>query len=61
LTRSAHPADEWRGFQMMAAPERLSHLSIQEMRIYRFDLPLKDRFTIATMSLSEAQNLLVER
>ena len=44
----------------MAAPERLSHLSIQEMRMYRFDLPLKDRFTIATMSLSEAQNLLVE-
>jgi len=45
---------------MMAATAGLSHLLIQEMRIYRFDLPLKDVFTIATMSLSKAQNLLVE-
>ena len=33
---------------------------IEDMRIYRFDIPLKDVFTIATMSLSTAQNLLVE-
>jgi L-alanine-DL-glutamate epimerase-like enolase superfamily enzyme len=30
------------------------------MRIYRFDIPLRDVFTIATMSLTTAQNLLVE-
>jgi len=44
----------------MAAAAELSHLAIQEMRVYRFDLPLKDVFTIATMSLCKAQNLLVE-
>jgi L-alanine-DL-glutamate epimerase-like enolase superfamily enzyme len=38
----------------------MPHLVIQEMYIYRFDLPLKDVFTIATMSFSKAQNLLVE-
>ena len=37
-----------------------SKLAIDEMRIYRFDIPLRDVFTIATMSLSKAQNLLVE-
>ena len=37
-----------------------SNLVIEEMRIYRFDIPLRDVFTIATMSLSRAQNLLVE-
>ncbi len=36
------------------------HLAIDKMRIYRFDIPLRDVFTIATMSLSTAQNLLVE-
>ena len=45
---------------MIAAATQLSRLAIQEMRIYRFDIPLKDVFTIATMSLSKAQNLLVE-
>jgi L-Ala-D/L-Glu epimerase len=35
-------------------------LVIDDMRIYRLDIPLKDVFTIATMSLSTAQNLLVE-
>ena len=45
---------------MIAAAAELSCLVIQEMRVYRFDLPLKDVFTIATMSLSKAQNLLVE-
>lgn len=38
----------------------LSRLAIDDMRIYRFDVPLKDVFTIATMSLSTAQNLLLE-
>jgi L-alanine-DL-glutamate epimerase-like enolase superfamily enzyme len=38
----------------------LSQLAIDDMRIYRFDIPLKEVFTIATMSLSTAQNLLVE-
>ena len=37
-----------------------SQLAIDEVRIYRFDIPLKDVFTIATMSLSTAHNLLVE-
>lgn len=44
----------------MLTPSGLSNLVIQDMRIYRFDIPLKDVFTIATMSLSTAQNLLVE-
>jgi len=38
----------------------LSQLAVDDMRLYRFDIPLKDVFTIATMSLSTAQNLLVE-
>ena len=38
----------------------LSHLAIDELLMYRFDIPLKDVFTIATMSLSTAHNLLVE-
>jgi len=38
----------------------LSQLAIDDVRIYRFDIPLKDVFTIATMSLSTAHNLLVE-
>jgi len=33
--------------------------TIQEMQVYRFDLPLKEVFTIATMSLGVARNLLV--
>jgi L-alanine-DL-glutamate epimerase-like enolase superfamily enzyme len=37
-----------------------SKLSIDGVRVFRFDIPLKDVFTIATMSLSTAQNLLVE-
>ena len=37
-----------------------SALRIEEMRIYPFDIPLKDVFTIATMSISSAPNLLVE-
>jgi L-alanine-DL-glutamate epimerase-like enolase superfamily enzyme len=38
----------------------LSRLAIDDVRMYRFDIPLKDVFTIATMSLSKAQNLLLE-
>jgi len=38
----------------------LSQLAIDAVRIYRFDIPLKDVFTIATMSLSTAHNILVE-
>ena len=38
----------------------LSKLSIDGMRIFVLDIPLRDVFTIATMSLSTAQNLLVE-
>ena len=45
---------------MMRAVSGLSNLVIEEMRIYRFDIPLRDVFTIATMSLNKAQNLLVE-
>jgi L-Ala-D/L-Glu epimerase / N-acetyl-D-glutamate racemase len=45
---------------MMATASAYSDLVIEEMRIYRFDIPLRDVFTIATMSLSQAQNLLVE-
>jgi L-alanine-DL-glutamate epimerase-like enolase superfamily enzyme len=37
-----------------------SSLVIDDVKIYRFDIPLKDVFTIATMSLNTAQNLLVE-
>ncbi|HSC71190.1 MAG TPA: dipeptide epimerase, partial [Candidatus Methylomirabilis sp.] len=39
---------------------RLSRLAVQDMRMYRLDIPLRDVFTIASMSLSRAQNLLVE-
>ena len=35
------------------------NLAIEQMSIYRLDIPLRDVFTIATMSLSNAQNLLV--
>lgn len=45
---------------MMATASTHSNLVIEDMRIYRFDIPLRDVFTIATMSLSRAQNLLVE-
>ena len=38
----------------------LSQLAIDDVRVYRFDIPLKDVFTIATMSLSTAHNLLAE-
>jgi len=36
------------------------NLAIDSVRIFPFDIPLRDAFTIATMSLSTAQNLLVE-
>jgi L-Ala-D/L-Glu epimerase len=37
-----------------------SQLAIDGVRIFRFDVPLKDVFTIATMSLTTAHNILVE-
>jgi L-alanine-DL-glutamate epimerase-like enolase superfamily enzyme len=37
-----------------------SGLLIESLRIYKFDIPLKEVFTIASMSLSKAENLLVE-
>jgi L-alanine-DL-glutamate epimerase-like enolase superfamily enzyme len=40
-------------------PDRAG-LRIQGLRIFRFDIPLREVFTIATMSLSRAENLLVE-
>lgn len=45
---------------MMETMSRLSRLAVQDMRMYRLDIPLRDVFTIASMSLSRAQNLLVE-
>ena len=45
---------------MMESTPELAGLVIDGMRIYRLDIPLKDIFTIATMSLSTAPNLLVE-
>jgi L-alanine-DL-glutamate epimerase-like enolase superfamily enzyme len=41
----------------MAHPDTLR---IESLRVYRFDIPLKEVFTIATMSLATAENLLVE-
>jgi len=45
---------------MASAASQPAALRVQEMRVYRFDLPLREAFTIATMSLATAQNLLVE-
>jgi L-alanine-DL-glutamate epimerase-like enolase superfamily enzyme len=41
-------------------PTGLSQMAIDDVRVFRFDIPLKEVFTIATMSLSTAQNVLVE-
>jgi len=37
-----------------------SNLKITDIRIYRFDIPLKDIFQIATMSISTAKNVLIK-
>jgi len=37
-----------------------SPLIIDELRLYPFDVPLKEVFAIASMSLATAPNLLVE-
>jgi len=37
-----------------------STLRIIDIRIYRFDIPLRDVFQIATMSISQANNVLVQ-
>ena len=36
------------------------NLKITDIKIYRFDIPLKDVFQIATMTLSQANNVLVQ-
>ena len=36
------------------------NLSITDIKIYRFDIPLRDVFQIATMSLIQANNVLVQ-
>jgi L-Ala-D/L-Glu epimerase len=43
-----------------STPTGLSQMAIDDVRWYRFDIRLKDVFTIATMSLGTAENLLVE-
>ena len=37
-----------------------SKLKITEIKIYRFDIPLRDVFEIATMSINQANNVLVQ-
>lgn len=37
-----------------------SNLKIEDIRIFKFDIPLKDIFQIATMSISNAQNVLIQ-
>ena len=44
----------------MERPASTLNLVIQGMRIHWFDIPLRDVFTIATVRLNKAQNLLVE-
>jgi len=36
------------------------NLKITGIRIYRFDIPLRDIFQIATMSITEANNVLIK-
>ena len=45
---------------MLNSAQGTAGLVIDGMRIYKLDIPLKDIFKIATMSLSTATNLLVE-
>lgn len=44
----------------MEAVSKVPRLVIKAIKIYKFDIRLKDIFTIATMSLDKAQNVLVE-
>lgn len=44
----------------LSDPTGRSGLRIEGVRVYRFDIPLREVFTIATMSLAAAENLLVE-
>ena len=37
-----------------------SRLKISDIKIYRFDIPLRDVFQIATMSLTDANNVLIK-
>ncbi len=45
---------------MAEGSSKFPKLVIKAIRIYKLDIPLKDIFTIATMSLDKAQNVLVE-
>ncbi len=45
---------------MAEGASKFPKLVIKAIRIYKLDIPLKDIFTIATMSLDKAQNVLVE-
>ena len=45
---------------MMEGASKFPKLIIKAIKIYKLDIPLKDIFTIATMSLEKAQNVLIE-
>ena len=44
---------------MIGEGQHTSNLKISDIKIYPFDIPLKDVFQIATMSISDAQNVLI--
>ena len=46
--------------EMSEGSSKFPKLVIKAIKIYKLDIPLKDIFTIATMSLDKAQNVLVE-
>ena len=43
----------------MSKKNNFSNLKIRDIKIYPFNIPLKDVFQIATMSISNAQNILI--
>jgi L-alanine-DL-glutamate epimerase-like enolase superfamily enzyme len=45
---------------MVDNKEDFSNLKIIDIKIFKFDIPLKDVFQIATMSISNAQNVLIQ-
>jgi len=45
---------------MSEGSSKFPKLVIKAIKIYKLDIPLKDIFTIATMSLDKAQNVLIE-
>lgn len=44
---------------MATDTQRFKGLKIADIRLFRFDIPLKDVFQIATMSISTARNVLI--